>query len=176
MNTAGLPVLVQYRGGYRRAANKGHATMNGSSTRLIYPGLAGFYASWRDVADTLVRVIVGIMFLVHVSGKFKMGAAAVGANFMAKNGLEPGLAFAYAAMLLESVGGVCIIIGLFTRFFAAALAIEMAIALIFVHLPKGYAAGAGGYEYVLLIGAVMFAIAIRGGGPYSVDRMIGKEL
>ena len=64
--------------------------------------------------------------------------------------------FAYAAMFLETVGGVCLIIGLFTRFFAAALAIEMLIALIFVHLPKGYAAGGGGYEYVLLIGVVMF--------------------
>ena len=68
------------------------------------------------------------------------------------------------------------IIGLFTRFFAAALAIEMLIALLFVHLPKGYAAGGGGYEYVLLIGAACFAIAMRGGGPYSVDRFIGKEL
>jgi hypothetical protein len=34
----------------------------------------------------------------------------------------------------------------------------------------------GGYEYVLLIGAVCLVIAIRGGGPYSVDRLIGKEL
>ena len=33
-----------------------------------------------------------------------------------------------------------------------------------------------GYEYVLLIGAACFLIAIRGGGPYSVDRAIGKEL
>jgi len=114
--------------------------------------------------------------LMHVSGKFKVGAAAVGANIMAKNGLEPGLVFAYAAMFLETVGGICIIIGLFTRFFAAALAIEMGLALLFVHLAKGYAAGAGGYEYVLLIGIVMFAIAIRGGGPYSVDAKIGKEL
>ena len=52
----------------------------------------------------------------------------------------------------------------------------MLIALLVVHLSKGYAAGGGGYEYVLLIGAVCFLIAIRGGGPYSVDRMIGKEL
>ena len=79
-------------------------------------------------------------------------------------------------MFLESVGGVCLIIGLFTRFFAAALAIEMGIALLFVHLPKGYSAGAGGYEYVLLIGVVLLAIAMRGGGPYSVDAKIGKEL
>jgi putative oxidoreductase len=79
-------------------------------------------------------------------------------------------------MFLETVGGICLIIGLFTRFFAAALAIEMLVALLVVHLPKGYAAGGGGYEYVLLIGAVCFAIAIRGGGPYSVDRILSKEL
>ncbi len=151
--------------------------MNGKAEmKLIYPGLADFYARAGRVAYTLVRVVVGIMFLMHVSVKFKIGAAAVAANVMAKNGLEPALGFAYAAIILEAVGGVCLIIGLFTRFFAAALAIEMAIALLFVHLPKGYAAAGGGYEYVLLIGVVLFAIAMRGGGPYSVDRMIGKEL
>ena len=128
------------------------------------------------VAGTLLRNIVGIMFLMHVSVKFKIGAAAVAANIMAKNGLEPALLFAYTVIVLETVGGICLIVGLFTRFFAAALAIQILIALVFVHLPKGYAAGGGGYEYVLLIGAVCFVIAIRGGGPYSVDRMIGIEL
>lgn len=149
--------------------------MNGQ-TKLIFPGLAGFYDAVLPIAGTLVRVVVGIMFLMHVSVKFKIGAAAVAANIMAKNGIEPALACAYIVMALEAVGGICLIIGLFTRFFAAALAIEMLIALLFVHLPKGYAAGGGGYEYVLLIGAVCFAIAIRGGGPYSADRVIGKEL
>ena len=150
-------------------------TMNGQ-TKLIFPRLAHFYEAMTPVAATLVRVVIGIMFLMHVSIKLKIGAAAVAANFMAKNGLEPALLFAYAAIALEIVGGVCLIVGLFTRFFAAALAIEMLIALLFVHLAKGYAAGGGGYEYVLLIGAVCFVIAMRGGGPYSVDRMIGKEL
>jgi putative oxidoreductase len=84
--------------------------------------------------------------------------------------------WAYFIMFLELVGCICLILGLFTRFFAAAFAIQMLIALLFVHLAKGYAAGGGGYEYVLLIGAVCFTIAIRGGGPYSLDRMIGKEL
>jgi len=151
--------------------------MNGTSApKLIFPGLAGFYTTWREISYALVRVVVGIMFLMHVSVKFKIGAGAVAANIMAKNGLEPAMVFAYLAILLEVVGGASIIIGLFTRFFAAALAIEMAIALLFVHLPKGYAAGGGGYEYVLLIGVVCFAIAMRGGGPYSVDAKIGKEL
>jgi len=149
--------------------------MANNQTKLIYPGLAGFYESMLPVAATLVRVVVGVMFVMHVWGKFNVGPAAIAANF-GKSGLPMPDLFAYAAMFLESVGGACLIIGLFTRFFAAALAIEMGIALLFVHLPKGYAAGSGGYEYVLLIGVVLLAIAMRGGGPYSVDAKIGKEL
>lgn len=147
-----------------------------NDTKLIYPGLAGFYETMMPIAGTFVRVILGIMFLMHVWGKFNAGAPAIAANVLAKNGLEPALMWAYVIMFFESVGGACLIIGLFTRFFAAALAIEMLVALIAVHLPKGYAVGAGGYEYVLLIGAVCFVYAIRGGGPYSADAMIGKEL
>ena len=151
--------------------------MNGKGEpKLIFPGLAGFYESMLPVAATLVRVVVGIMFLMHVWGKFNAGAARIAGNFGTNYGLPMPDLFAYTAMGLELVGGVCLIIGLFTRFFAAALAVEMGIALIVAHLPKGYSIGAGGYEYVLLIGVVLLAIAMRGGGPYSVDRMIGKEL
>jgi putative oxidoreductase len=148
----------------------------GSGTRLIWPGLRGFYDSFAEIAYALMRIVIGYIMVMHALGKFKLGAAAVAANVMAKNGLEPALGFAYAAMALEIVGGICIILGLVTRFFAAALAIEMAIAFLFVHWSKGFAAGQGGFEYVLLLGIVLLVIAIRGGGPYSVDRVIGKEL
>ncbi|MEJ2624514.1 MAG: DoxX family protein [Pseudolabrys sp.] len=144
--------------------------------RLLYPGLAGFYASWRDIADTIVRVIVGYILLRHGWVKLTvMGAAGVG-GFMAKMGLHPGLAFAWAAIFLETIGALCIIFGLFTRFFAAAIAIQMLIGMLAVHWAHGFSVGKDGYEYILLIGIVMFSIAIRGGGPYSIDRMIGKEL
>ncbi len=148
----------------------------GSETRLIWPGLRGFYDSFADIAYTVMRIVVGYNLLMHGWVKVSQAGAAGVAGYMAKQGLEPGAAFAYAAMFLETVGAACIIIGLFTRFFAAALAIEMAIALVAVHLAKGFAVGAGGYEYVLLIGIVLLMVAIRGGGPYSVDRAIGKEL
>jgi putative oxidoreductase len=152
------------------------STMTGGEPKLMYPGLAGFYASWRDIADTAVRVIVGIILFMHGWTKLTvMGSAAV-AGFMAKSGLHPGLAFAWAAIFLETIGALCIIFGLFTRFFAAALAIEMLIGMFAVHWAHGFSYTKGGYEYILLIGIVMFAIAIRGGGPYSIDRAIGKEL
>jgi uncharacterized membrane protein YphA (DoxX/SURF4 family) len=43
-------------------------------------------------------------------------------------------------MFLGTVGAICIIVGLFTRFFAAALAIELGIAFLVVHMSKGFAA------------------------------------
>lgn len=147
-----------------------------AETKLLIPGLAGFYASFRDIAYTLMRVVIGYILFMH--GWLKVGTFGVAgvSGLMAKNGLEPAAAFAIAAMFLETVGAICIIIGLFTRFFAAAIAIELAVALLAVHLKAGFSAANGGYEYVLLLGIVMFAIAIRGGGPYSVDRWIGREL
>jgi len=152
----------------------GHA---GTDTKLIVPGLRGFYDSFADIAYTLMRIVIGYIFFMHGWGKVSSAAGAAGvAGFMSKSGLEPGVAFAYAAIFLEIVGGVCIVLGLFTRLFAAAMAIEMAVAFLFVHGSKGFSAGQGGFEYVLLLGIVFVVIAIRGGGPYSVDRLIGKEL
>ena len=145
-------------------------------TKLVFPALADFYASWREIAYTLVRIITGYIFFMHGWAKVTGPGLTGISGFMAKNNLVPGGAFASAAMFLETVGAVCIIVGLFTRFFAAAIAIEMAIAFLVVHMSKGFSVGQGGFEYVLLLGIVLFAIAIRGGGPYSVDRMIGKEL
>lgn len=150
--------------------------MNGvAQQRLFFPGLSGFYASFGEIAYALVRVIIGYILFMHGWGKFNAGLGAV-VGSMDKMGMSPAIFFGGAAMFLETIGAICVAIGLFTRFFAAALAIELGIAFVHVHLPKGFAAGQGGFEYVLLLGIVMFAIAIRGGGPYSVDRMIGKEL
>ncbi|HWE72404.1 MAG TPA: DoxX family protein [Stellaceae bacterium] len=67
-------------------------------------------------------------------------------------------------------------IGFFTRFFAAACAIDLAVITFDVLWPKGFVWSQGGYEFMLMWGLIMFAIALRGGGPYSVDRWIGREL
>jgi putative oxidoreductase len=147
----------------------------GGATKLVWPSLERFYSPCFEIAYALLRVVIGYILFMHGWVKLGAGAAAVTGS-MAKNGLEPASAFAYAAMFLDTVGAACLIIGLFTRFFAAALAIEMAVAFLVVHLAKGFSAGQGGYEFVLLIGTVLFVIAIRGGGPYSVDRALGKEL
>ncbi len=75
-------------------------------------------------------------------------------------------------VFLETIGALCVILGLGTRFFAAGIAIEMAVIAFVVKMPLGFAQ----MEMFVLFGIVFFAIALRGGGPYSLDRLIGKEL
>lgn len=148
------------------------------SNRLIFPGLAAFYASVGPITYTLVRVFTGVIMIMHGLPKWNAGAERIGTAFANNYGLPRGLA--YAAIFLELVGGAALVVGLFTRFFAAALAIEMLIAMFAAHWTQGFilsvAQQRNGYEFVCLLGLVFLAIAIRGGGPYSVDAKLPKEL
>ena len=87
---------------------------------------------------------------------------------------QPAEPLAVILIAIETIGGLCIALGLFTRFWAAAAAIEMTV-IVYHHLPK-FGWTDRGYEYPLFWGLVMLAIALRGGGPYSLDRRIGREL
>ena len=91
---------------------------------------------------------------------------------LAKYGIEPSGPLGYLVVLIETIGAGCVIFGVGTRVFAAAIAIEMAVIAFKVKMPLGYAQ----MELFVLFGVVFFAIALRGGGPYSVDRKIGKEI
>lgn len=146
----------------------------GSEPKLIFPGLAGFYATMEPIAYTITRVVLGWIMIMHGLPKWSRGADAVGTAFANNYGLPRW--FAIFAILLELVGGAALIAGVATRFFASALAVEMLIAMFAAHWAKGFPVGAGGYEYVLFLGLACFFVAIRGGGPYSVDAKLPKEL
>jgi putative oxidoreductase len=103
-----------------------------------------------------------------------MGITATANMALVKRGISPAEPLAVALIAIETLGGLCIALGLFTRFWAAAAVIEMCV-IVYHHMPK-FGWGQGGYEYPLFWGLVMLAIALRGGGPYSLDRAIGREL
>src|SRR5262245_25549478 len=98
----------------------------------IIPPLAGFYSHSRDLAWLIVRLTAGGMLLVHgiikVWPMTEKGFTAViegfAAGALAKRGIEPAMTFAYVVFGLETIGAICIMLGLFTRFFAAAIAIQ----------------------------------------------------
>ena len=115
----------------------------------------------------------------HAGGAWASEVASRGRRLrdrsLARRGIEPSLPLAYLVIFVEVIGGLCIALGLFTRFFAAAAAIRLLV-VTFVHWPQGFGWANRGYEYPLFWGLILFAIALRGGGPYSLDRRIGKEL
>jgi putative oxidoreductase len=153
--------------------------------RPIIPPLASFYVHARDLSYLVIRLTAGGMLLVH--GIFKVmpmaerGVAAVvggfATNSLARRGIEPALLLAYVVFILETVGAICIMLGLFTRFFAAAIAIEFAIITFVAHWPNGFgwSLPRGGWEYPLFWGLIWVAVGLRGGGPYSLDRKLGWE-
>ncbi len=143
--------------------------------RLLIPSLAPFYRCVSDFSYPLIRIAVGAPMLVHGVMKLMNGPAPVIAT-MERLGIQPAASMAYFLMFLETVGAVCIILGLFTRFFAAAFCIESLILVFVAHWPNGFAANRNGYEMVLTWAIIYFAIALRGGGPWSLDRKLGREL
>jgi len=150
--------------------------MNDRATqpKLLFPQLKSFYDFVEPLAWPLIRLTAGLMILPHGIPKLMMGVSATASMALVKRGIAPAEPLAVVLIILETVGGLCVALGLFTRFFAAAITIEMAV-IVYHHLPK-FGWGSGGYEYPLMWGLIMFAIALRGGGPWSLDRRIGKEL
>jgi putative oxidoreductase len=142
--------------------------------KLLFPGLKSFYDIAVPLAWPIVRVAVGWNLLVHGWGKVVRGPSTYIRAFV-EQGFEPALPWVWAASIIEFAGGIALIIGLFTRFFAAAAAVEMLIITV-LYWKAGFSWLNRGYEYTLLWGLVCFAIALRGGGSYSVDRRIGVEL
>ncbi|HEY7609468.1 MAG TPA: DoxX family protein [Alphaproteobacteria bacterium] len=123
----------------------------------------------------MVRLGAGLILAVHGWRKILLRPATY-VDAFAKMGFESPMRLFYFLILVEFVGGLAVAVGFFTRFFAAAAAIEMAYIMFALYLPNGFSWTARGYEFVLLWGLVFVAIWLRGGGPYSVDRLLKRQL
>ena len=143
--------------------------------RLLLPSLKPLYDALIPLSWPLIRCAAGIILAVHGWGKISRGVEAMAPAF-AKMGYQNPELVVYILIAIEFFGGIAIALGLFTRFFAAAVTIEMAVIMFAHYLPNGFSWLNRGYEFVLLWGLVTLAIWWRGGGPYSLDRAIGREL
>ena len=143
--------------------------------RPLLPFLRPLYEVLIPLSWPLMRCATGLILAVHGWGKIARGPEVVAPTF-SKLGFEPALLVVYVLIAIEFFGGIAIAAGLFTRFFAAAVTIEMAVIMFTQYLPNGFSWLNRGYEFVLLWGLVSLAIWWRGGGPYSLDRKLGWEL
>jgi len=74
---------------------------------------------------------------------------------------------AYFSAGTEFFGGIAIVLGLFTRFFALAFVIEMGVAIWKVHFKNGLM-GSSGYEFPLALATIAFALLCFDGGPWGL--------
>ena len=143
--------------------------------KLLLPFLQPFYDAVAPLSWLIIRVAVGWNLIVHGYPKLLNGSNDAILKAFADLGYNPPALWFWASAGIETFAGISLILGLFTRFFAAAAAIEMLFITI-TYWGNGFGWMRRGYEYVLLWGLLCFAIALRGGGPYSLDRKLGREL
>lgn len=147
----------------------------------------------RDLGLLILRLILGGVFLAHGAPKLlggpdrpppqaladrlgpgftaawqEHGGAAWASRLEALGVPMPGL-MAWVTGLVESIGGLCLMLGWLTRPTALLLIAQMAAAIQRVHWKNGLMASRGGYEFNLTLIGALFALLTGGPGRLSVD-------
>ena len=133
--------------------------------------VAEFTYGWAPRIRSLLRIIAGLMFMLHGTQKLFVFPAPImpGAGKMALNTL-PGF-----SGLLEVVLGALIAVGLLTRLAAFLASGEMAVAYFKVHAPNGFWPVLNQGELAALYCFVFLYFAFAGPGPWSLDALFNKE-
>ncbi|MFN2571577.1 MAG: DoxX family protein [Gemmatimonadales bacterium] len=113
-------------------------------------------------AAFFMRLAVGGVFLMHGIAKFERGIGAT-AHMLAGVGFPFATVFAVILMTIETIGAICILLGILTRAWAATMAIVMVVAILAVKVRNGMSFE---LEALLLAGAV--TLVALGDGPLSV--------
>ena len=131
------------------------------------------------LAVLILRLFLGFAFMMHGSqkllGAFGGGGVSDVAGMLGRLGIEPSHLWAWVVSITEFVGGVCLFFGFLTRFWAAGLVIDMAVAVVKVNLVNGFFAVKNGVELPLTFGVIALVIVLTGPGSLSMDRAIGIE-
>jgi len=140
----------------------------------------GTYASWSHL---VVRVALGTVFFAH--GAQKMLGWFGGFGFSATMAMFTGMMhipvpLAFLAIAAEFFGGLGLILGFLTRIAAFGIGVNMLVAIVTVHSAFGLfmnwtgAQQGEGFEFHLLVLAIVAFLMIRGAGALSVDRALTR--
>jgi putative oxidoreductase len=152
--------------------------MTTNSNRLYVPALGPLYARLDPYMLPMLRIILGLLLIPHgcqkAFGWFGGAGFARFTQIFESIGYKPGAVWLSIVILVELVGGLCLVLGLFTRAAALLVALFM-INAAWVTSAKGFFWTAQGFEYSLLILAVALVFTVRGGGDYSLDSKMSRE-
>jgi putative oxidoreductase len=133
-----------------------------------------------NAALLVLRVVVGALFVGHGAQKLfgwfgGHGPDATG-KFFESVGMTPGRTMAILAGASELLGGFLLACGLVTPAAAATLSAVMLVAIWTVHRGNGIWVTENGYEYNLVLLAVVFAVTVAGAGDWSLDSLLGLDI
>ena len=134
-----------------------------------------------------LRLIVGFGFLEHGLAKLVKGPDAF-ANILQAMGVPGAHFMAWSTILVEILGGLAVVLGLFVTLASLPMAAVLLVAMFTVHLPYGFSSikleavtaagphfGPPGYEVALLYLACLAALVLGGTGPLAIGGLIVKR-
>jgi putative oxidoreductase len=138
-----------------------------------------------DVAIMVLRVLLGVVFFPH--GMQKLLGWFGGYGFGGTMGFFTGTlgvpaVFAFLAIIAEGLGALGLLTGFLTRLSAFGIAVNMAVAVYMLHWQNGIFMNwfgnqkGEGYEYHILVIAIAIALMIKGGGKWSVDKVVADKM
>jgi len=132
-------------------------------------GIAVHRSEWEPRVLSVMRIVVGLLFMEHGLGKlFGFPSAAM---------MPAAFTLYWFAGVIEAVGGLLLTLGLFTRPVAFIMSGEMAIAYFYSHQPRNLYPLNNGGDAAILYCFIFFYIFVVGGGCWSLDRLIaGRRL
>jgi putative oxidoreductase len=133
--------------------------------------MANHSASKQNTALGLIRILVGLVFVIHGAQKLFVYHYAGVVGLFHQIGIPAPALSAALAIAAELLGGFLLLTGLYTRLAAIPVAFLMFVAITQVHLHAGFFAQNGGYEYPLTLLVASIAFVIGGGGAFALDNL-----
>jgi len=130
---------------------------------------AAFVKNLAPPLLSLMRLIIAFLFIQHGGQKLF--------NYPVPMSGPPLELFSLIGLagMLEFFGGLLLLLGLFTRWTAFILSGQMAFAYFIAHAGKGFWPLANHGELAVAYCFVFLYLAAAGGGPWSLDRLRGKD-
>lgn len=157
--------------------------MTGRPAAQARPALLATNYSATDVVLLILRLALAIVMFPHGAQKMLgwFGGPGFSGTIAFMTGSHIPAFLAFIVIIVEFFGPILLVLGLFTRLWALAIAIDMIVAVMMVHLPNGFFMNwsgqqhGEGFEYHIYPIAIGIALLIAGSGRFALDNSFGRR-